>query len=79
METSNRFVGSIACKLATPTPLGWTRNTFTGGSLRAEGTRSALVVTATGNAAFRLELDDNGDGAIEAASEANEKELGDLV
>jgi uncharacterized protein YraI len=79
VATSNRFVGDLSYRLGTPASLTWSGDTFTGGSLRADATGSALVMTPVGNAAFRLELDDNGDGATELTSEAKESELGDLL
>ena len=81
IESSNQRLGGAASyRVSTPTAtLVLNVQDFTGGSLRVAAANSSLVVTVTGTNTFRLEVDADGDGTVDATIPATLQELRALI
>lgn len=81
VDTSNpRLGGEASYRVNTPAaPIVMNVRDFTGGGLRVDATVSSLVVTVTATNIFRLEADTNGDGIVDATSNATLDELRALL
>lgn len=75
VETSNKWLGSVAYELTTPVQLVESSGAFTSGTLKLAGRNSALLVTGTGADAFSLRLDADGDGGYEGNASTTKSEL----
>jgi hypothetical protein len=81
VESSNPRLGAAASyRVSTPTaPIVMNVQDFTGGGLRVAAANSSLVVTVTGTNIFRLEVDADGDGTVDATIPATRDELRALL
>jgi hypothetical protein len=81
VESSNPRLGAAASyRVSTPTaPIVMNVQDFTGGGLRVAAANSSLVVTVTGTNIFRLEVDADGDGTVDATIPATREELRALL
>jgi hypothetical protein len=77
VTTNNPRLGATASyRVSNPTaPIVMNVRDFTGGSLRVDAAGSSLGVTVTGTNTFRLDVDTNGDGTVDATSTATLDEL----
>ncbi|MEJ8837885.1 hypothetical protein [Ramlibacter sp. AN1133] len=77
-ETSNSRLGTapVTYHVSTPSALVTTNaGDVSAGSLRVDGSASALLVTVTGTNTFQLQVDTNGDGSFDASSTATLADL----
>jgi hypothetical protein len=81
VETTNPLLGGAASyRVSTPiAPITRNVQDFTSGSLRVDAAGSSLVVTVTGTNTFRLDVDANGDGTVDATRMATPADLRTLL